>query len=222
MKITNFGVAVVDGDTHLSKWIVEQGRLDIAEGFLNNFRRYIPNGGVVADIGACLGDHTASYSNFVGPSGAVHAFEPNPVALECLLHNMKAYKNVMVHGCALGASEGEVGCNRNDNLGMATIVAGSGIKITTLDSESSGWSRLDFVKIDAEGYEFDILSGAQSTLSRLRPVMLIEVNQTVLRKQGKSSDDIYRTLRRLDYTYKPCEPHLSLQMDMVDVLCLPK
>jgi FkbM family methyltransferase len=222
MKITSFGVAVVEGDTHLSKWIVEHGKLDIAEGFISLFRKYIPEGGTVADIGACLGDHTATYSKFVGDRGIVHAFEPNPIALECLLHNMKAYSNVVVHGEALGASNGEVASVSNDNLGMATIVAGSGIKIKTLDSEASNWKRLDFVKIDAEGYELDILNGGSEAINRFRPVMLIEVNRTVLSKQGKSSDDVYRKLRQLGYTYKPCEPHLSLQMDMVDVLCLPK
>lgn len=221
MKITSFNVAVVEGDTHLSRWIVEQGRLDIAEGFISLFRQYIPHGGTVADIGACLGDHTATYSKLVGPGGSVHAFEPNPVALECLAHNMKPYGNVVVHGKALGSGVGRVAVIENDNLGMATIVPGNSVEMTTLDSEAAPWERLDFVKIDAEGYELDILKGGERTVGRLRPVMLIEVNKPVLIRQHKSSDDIYREIKRLGYRYMPCEPHLSLDMDQVDVLCLP-
>jgi len=222
MKLTSFNVAVVEGDTHLSKWIMEHGRLDIAEGFLSLFRRFIPDGGTVVDIGACLGDHTATYSKFVGPRGEVHAFEPNPVALECLEHNMKPYRNVIVHGEALGAFNGEVSIKTNDNLGMAQVIEGAGIKLRTLDSKTSGWARLDFIKIDAEGYELDILIGAIQTITRFRPVMLIEVNRGILTKQGRSPDDVFRKLKNLGYSCLPAEKHLRLDMEQVDVLCLPR
>lgn len=72
MKITPFGVAVQEYDTHLSRWIEEHGRLDIAEGFIQQFRQYIPEGGVVVDAGACssCGVVTEDISP-LGPEGVI-------------------------------------------------------------------------------------------------------------------------------------------------------
>jgi FkbM family methyltransferase len=222
MIITKQGIAVIENDSHLSRWIEEHETLEVAEGFISLFREFIPRRGLVCDIGACLGDHTATYSRFVGRIGSVHAFEPNPVALECLLHNMHRYGNVTVHPVALGAKEGKAGIQGNLNLGMAKITEGNDISVDTLDNQSKGWARLDFIKMDAEGYEPEILDGAKETLSRFSPVMLIEVNRPVLAQRGMTPADIYDRLSAMGYSYRPCEGHLGLDMDQIDVLCFKK
>ncbi len=220
MKITDFGVAIIEHDTHLSKWIVEHGRLDMNEGFLSLFRKHIPEGGVVFDVGASLGDHTATYSKFVGPSGEVHAFEPNPPTFECLLHNMKHYKNVICHKYALGSRDSSCGIVEDENIGKAMISGSGSIPVLPMDSCFYDLKRLDFVKIDAEGYEPHILDGGIHTFAKHRPAILMEVNRPVLELQGFTVDDVYCRLHAMGYNYRPCEPHLSLEMDMVDVLCI--
>ena len=62
MKLTKEGVAIIEGDTYLSQDIINQGRLDVARDFLEQFRQYIPVGGIVVDVGACLGDYTATFA----------------------------------------------------------------------------------------------------------------------------------------------------------------
>ncbi len=84
VRQTSFGVWVIDEDTHFTKWIEEEQRLDHHGGFLVDLLPFIPDGGVVIDVGAYIGDHTVAYINKSGPSGTVYAFEPNPVAFFCL------------------------------------------------------------------------------------------------------------------------------------------
>ena len=135
---------------------------------------------------------------------------------------MHRYGNVTVHPVALGAKEGKAGIQGNLNLGMAKITEGNDISVDTLDNQSKGWARLDFIKMDAEGYEPEILDGAKETLSRFSPVMLIEVNRPVLAQRGMTPADIYDRLSAMGYSYRPCEGHLGLDMDQIDVLCFKK
>ncbi len=226
MMITDFGVAVVETDSHLSKWIQEHRRLDIARDFILQFRKYIPTGGVVVDVGACLGDHTATYSELVGPDGHVFAFEPNATAFECLSHNLATARNVTCVPVGLGSLPMIAGYDSAPNLG-ATQLSISGLQgrtayVDTLDSYTENWSRLDFLKADCEGWEGDVLVGAETTIRRFRPAMLIEVNRPVLDAQRKTTESIFRPLREYGYEWAPCEPGLSMDMPMVDILCLPK
>jgi len=226
MTINDKDIAVVENDSHLSKWIGEHGRLDIQDEFIQLFKQHIPKGGVVADIGACLGDHTLSYSRLVGERGFVHAFEPNPTAVECLTYNLKhMLGNVIVHPYGLGArqmtAEIHPRQDQNKNLGAMQLTEGGPLRIESLDLVSSHWQRLDFIKIDAEGWEPDILTGAKETIMRFRPVMLIEVNRPILEQRGWTAAKLFGILDKLGYTYRSCEPHLSIDLDMVDILCIP-
>jgi len=224
MIVTDFDVAVVENDSHLSKWIVEQKTLAVADGFCRLFKQYIPEGGTVVDVGASLGDHTVTYSDMVGNAGIVHAFEPNPVAFECLRYNMRKRQNVVIYPIALGSYEAFGSVVENDNLGAAQVVLSTvgAILVKPLDLIGRHWTRLDFVKIDAEGFEPDIIQGARATLRRLRPALLVEINRPVLAARQLSPDDILRPLAELGYRVEPCDPKLTMDLEMVDVICVPK
>lgn len=229
MIITDFDVAIVPADTHLSRWITEQRRLDVQAEYCRLFQRYIPAGGVVLDVGACLGDHTLSYSQMVGPTGRVHAFEPNPAAFECLAYNMRKHPNVTLHQLGLWVGETRMGIlpspTQPFNLGATMLdPTDETIKIAravALDTITGSWPRIDFIKIDAEGCEPWIIAGAFHTLNRLRPVVLVELNRPVLARKRKTPRDVTEPLERLGYCIMPSEPHHSLEWDEVDALCLP-
>jgi len=76
---------------------------------------------------------------------------------------------------------------------------GSAVNVMTLDFQFQMLTRLDFLKIDAEGFEAMILSGARQTLLRLRPTIFIEINPYMLAKFGFEPDDVYRRLENLNY-----------------------
>lgn len=218
IQVTPEGIWVVEGDTLSSEYIRCQGRLDVERAYIERFRPYVPEGGVVADIGACLGDHTATYSEFVGPRGQVHAFEPEGVALTCLRRNMERYPNVKVHGVALGRWNEPAALSYDGlNLGSGHLTPDTSglVDVVNLDAVAQDWPRLDFVKIDVEGYEPWVLEGAVETLSRLRPVLLIEINQTTLGWLGLKPEDVYEWLTVLGYEFTPTTRPLD------DILALP-
>ncbi len=221
MKLTKEGIAVIEGDVLLSRYISDAGRLDVARHFLLTMQQYIPEGGVVADVGACLGDHTATYSEFVGPAGHVHAFESNPATLRCLRLNMERYPNVTVHGVGLGAEASwATVIHEPTNIGASRLTDdGTGsVSVLPLDSIAAVWPRLDFMKIDVEGYEPYVLAGAKETIRRFKPVMLIEVNAGMLGHLTFKPDDIFSRVRALGY-----EPQGNLEtIHEADLLCLPK
>jgi FkbM family methyltransferase len=221
MKITPFGVAIVDGDTHLAKYVESACRLDVSREWLEKYRDYIPEGGLVCDVGACIGHHSATYSK-LAVNGTVHAYEPNPVALECLRHNMAKYSNVVIHDKALGNTTSNVSIEQNPNLGMAHVSSNPGdVKVVKLDDESVNWGRLDFLKIDVEGYEIEVLSGGLQTISRFKPVILIEVNAFALDRYGRKPREVHAMLDQLGYTYSPCRNGDTLEIPEIDLLCLP-
>jgi len=209
MRLTREGIAVVEGDSMLSQQIIDQGRLDVEPipDLIRQLDEFIPIGGAVADIGACLGDHTIAYARKVGTGGRVYAFEPNSPSLECLRYNLRQYPQVVIWGDALGS--GPTTCSmivdphQPANLGMATVTKGLDVIVRTLDSVSRGWPRLDFVKIDVEGMEPEVLRGAQDTIRRHRPVIMLEVNDYALRKHGSTYADIYGLLDLWGYGIIP-------------------
>lgn len=225
MKVTDFGVAVVDGDSHLSAWVVEQRRLNVQEEYCRTFEKYIPVGGVVVDVGACIGDHTLSYANMVGPRGAVYAFEPNRTAYECLRFNMRHVAGVTSLRCALGSSRGRgfirASGEQPGNLGAAQFVAGAGDTIME-PLDLFALQRLDFLKIDAEGYEPDILIGAMATIARCRPVMVIEINAPLLLARGTIPATIAEFLKANRYTVESADPAVSMSEPSIDILAVPE
>lgn len=233
MKITKEGIAIAEMDNCLSKDIETTGRLDVARDRLMELRPYIPEGSTVCDVGACLGDYTATFSEFVGPEGKVYAVEPNPPTLECLRYNMQRYPNVQVYGVGLGAQPGRANIERDwHNLAASQLQVDSAgeVEIVTLDSISPDWPRLDFLKIDAEGFEPMLLDGAKATINRFRPVIYIEISGWMMGRlntynEGRDAEAVYRNLS-VEETYKRLEAleysFTRSERDGVDVLCLPK
>ena len=220
--ITDFGVSVVADDTMLSLQIIEAQRLDVSDREVFALKPHIPEGSIVLDIGACLGSHTASYSKLVGRTGFVHSFEPHDIAYKCLEYNMKGYSNVATYNLALGSKEGNGSTVRHSNLGASrNIIDVDGtVSIWTLDKVCRYFDRVDFIKLDVEGSEPEVLDGAKETLNRFRPTMLIEVNQWQLGVRGLKPVDIYNRLDALGYSYSP-QNGLSFNDPQIDILCFP-
>lgn len=221
MKLTQEGIAVVEGDTHLSNWVETFGRLDVVSGlFRALFKVHIKPGMTVCDVGACLGDHSEIYQELVGPTGTVHCFEPNPEAFECLEYNMRKHENVFIHNIALGSHDSTCSIIRNPNLGACQVSDGGQIGVKTLDSVAAEWSRLDFLKIDAEGWEPSILDGSHRTIFKFKPIMLIEVNEACLKPNSSKAELITRIID-LGYCFHVCHPEYSIKDPEFDLLCLP-
>lgn len=225
MKILPNGIAVVEGDHWLSKWVEECGRLTHDVTVYAHILPLIPEGGVVVDAGAAIGDHTVAYADKVGPTGRVLAFEPNPVAMECLIYNTRQYPQVSTFHVGLSNAPGHAGVNHDSggNLGAASLdyVRHGSVPLDSLDRivRSEGLPRLDLIKADVEGFELYLLQGAVRTICRFRPILIVEINLGCLRRVGLEAEDVLGFIGALNYDVAPLTPDYSLEQ--YDVICRP-
>ncbi len=220
MQITSNGVAILPEDTHISKWVVQAGTIEIAETMLSPFRKHVPDGGCVVDVGASIGDHTVTYAKWVGPKGVVMAFEPYKKAYDCLVHNTKEYKQVVPINEALSDTEGSANIVVLDNTG-ASYLNGKKGKIPTVPLDSYELSKLDLLKIDAEGYETKILLGSARTIAVCKPVMLVEFNKGALERAKSSADELRTLIESMGYRMEITDRRIPWSDPQFDVICLP-
>lgn len=225
MIVTEFGVAVIEGDTHISKWVCDSRSLRIAERMLAPFRRYVRRGTSIVDAGAMIGDHTLIYSEWThGPEAKVYAFEPNPDAFACLTYNMRAIRHVQCYQKALSNRNHCTSLNLDPNAGASHLTGPSETvgPVEAIKLDSLALPEISFMKIDVEGYEPYLLEGAQETIMKYRPVILSEVNHVALERAGTSAADLLNWLRRLKYTFRIIQKGLTLDAPQCDILCMPE
>jgi len=221
MKILKNGIAILEHDTHIGRWVQKKGKLAIAKRLLRPLRKYIPHGATVVDAGANIGDHSATYSRYVGEHGRVFAFEPNPDAYDCLAYNMDSYGNVYCVRKALSDHTGEIPMVLEQNVG-ASYLSDSGsvvVQSTTLDIYEL--SRVDFFKIDVEGHECAVLNGAAKTIRSCRPVMLIEVNHGALERASSSANELIELIKSFGYSIERTDPRIDWTDPQYDVVAVP-
>jgi FkbM family methyltransferase len=139
------------------------------------------------DIGAHIGYYTLLLAKCVGPTGRVISFEPLPVNFALLEQNVRlnGLQHVQMNAQAVFSRNEELTITVPDqapNSGDASVVFAQGkthfrVSAITLDSfcHSTGL-RPDFLKMDVEGAEYDVLLGAKETVAQFRPKMLIELH----------------------------------------------
>lgn len=152
-------------------------------------RAFCDSANTVIDIGANIGLTSLALSSLC-EEGQVVAIEPVPVTFRLLEKNLSLlpWGNVLEVNKALGDKDGSVAMYVNEsNLATAFVVSeeSSGnldIPLTTLDAlvTDCGLASVDFIKIDAEGHELDVLGGARNTLEKFRPNVLLEMNHWCL------------------------------------------
>lgn len=177
---------IIDADNTISHSLKEYG--EWAQQKIDLLLHFIQAGDRVADVGAFIGTHSRAFSEAVGVEGLVYAFEPRKEIAEILLENVELspIKNIKVFQYGLGDEHGEFEIaeelmNSNNNFGGFSLNTlhkltedGTGIHLCSLDELNI--ERLDFIKIDVEGMEIDVLLGGNATISRDRPIIFAEVN----------------------------------------------
>ena len=155
-------------------------------------RVFLPQyGDTVIDIGAHIGSYTVRIAKAVGEEGLVIAFEPDPDNFKLLLLNLKVNKlrNVIALPYAISNHSGTLTLHRSRCTGLhSTAVVPPGyigsvkVKAITLDDiiKSVNIKRVDWIKIDVEGAEKEVLEGAIDTLKTTRNIV-VEVKKENLR-----------------------------------------
>jgi FkbM family methyltransferase len=214
---------VLEGDNIISEQVVQHGRLDF-DPLIPYVTSLIRPGDTVCDVGAFIGDHTIAYSQSVGKSGKVFAYEPNPVAFQCLVHNTNGMSNVFGFCHALGASDGVaglVGDYASSYISHNNAEKGPIIQVRRLDIDAALFGQLDLIKIDVEGYELNVLKGMEQIITKFHPKMVIEINEIALGRQNTTAENVVSWLVRHGYEVSVLHRH-GPDVPFYDILALAK
>jgi FkbM family methyltransferase len=179
-------------------------------------RPYLTGDAVFVDVGAHIGYYSLKAAAALGPRGRVIAVEPHPPTVKELQANISASNASRVHvypvACAdrdstLVLSRARRSNPRQTSLSSAnatqrgTSAAGYRVRARQLDSIvlDDGVQRVDVIKIGVDGAETLVLRGAQWTLDRFHPVVMVELVEKQLQAMGTSSAELRRLLASHGY-----------------------
>ena len=179
-------------------------------------REHLSAGATFVDVGANFGIYSLRAVPLVGAAGHVIAVEPNPESVERLRTNIGANDASMVEVAPVACSDtegtlelyvapkantGETSISRTNASQDGAISRTYKVRTRPLDDilRESGVTRVDAIKIDVEGAEYLVLKGAQQTLDRFHPMLLVEVVERQLRAMGTSSQQLEEFLNAHGY-----------------------
>ena len=178
---------------------------------IREYNKIKPRGYRAIDIGAHVGIWTRRLAN---DFDKVIAFEPMPKHIECHKNNCVGLENVTLNEIALSnVNEQKVMTTKDNNSGMSTLMIPKWklpktiVIVETRTLDSYNLSKIDFIKIDVEGWEEQVLKGGMDTILKYRPRMYIEIWP---KQYEKISDILWRemgyTLQEIGKENYLCEP----------------
>ena len=179
---------------------------------------------VVLDVGANTGQFAMQIRNDLGFAGRIVSFEPLTSAFEVVKKNSAGDPKCRVINCALGDTDGKREINVAGNSYSSSLlnmlpthvkaapksnyVGRESIDIKTLDSMINDFCSLEdntYLKIDRQGFERQVIKGADNSLSRIASVQL-EMSLTPLYQDGALFDELHSLLNGKGYSLVSIEP----------------
>ncbi len=195
-------------DHYIGRAIEKYG--EFSESEVEVFRQLCVASDIVVEVGANIGTHTMVISQFVGATGRVYAFEPQRIVFQTLCANM-ALNSIENVECFQTAAANETGhilfpdirYDIEGNFGaveMDKFAAGNKIPVAKLDDLLDP-PRLKLIKIDVEGMEHKVISGAQQLIAKHKPFLYVENDRL------DKSAALIELMQSLDYRlYWHCPP----------------
>lgn len=189
----------------------------MSKGNIDFYRQLINPGDFVIDIGAHTGDTTVPMAVAAGKDGCVLALEPNKYVFRVLEKNSALnpeHTNIIPLCMAATAEDGVFSFNYSDasfcNGGFLTErekldrhhkytleVQGRNLENVLTNSYAHLLPRLRFIKVDAEGYDKEIIKTLSNIISTYRPMILSECNIFLTKKER---EELYQVMSRFGYT----------------------
>jgi FkbM family methyltransferase len=166
-------------------------------------RNLVQPGGVVIECGAHHGAQSILLSRWVGPQGKVVAVEPMPENVSILKKNIElnGLSNVVVVDKAVGSSRDyKLSMGQNSNSSVRSSEKNSiSVEGITLDGLADKLKIAPtLLKIDVEGYEYEILEGSRSILATTLAVF-VEVHMLTLPRYGRKFEDLWKFIDPYKY-----------------------
>jgi FkbM family methyltransferase len=152
----------------------------VGESALADMKRFLPEGmrALILDVGANTGQSVKRYRKAF-PSSIIHSFEPSQRIFDQLKTNVAGQDGVFAWNCAVGSAVGRKTFLENTHSDMSSflelsktgwgkIVKESVVEVTTVDQFISDHhiDRVDILKSDTQGYDFEVIKGAEQAMRR--------------------------------------------------------
>ena len=222
----------------IAKGLKTRGGLDFIPRPMKKEDRFIRSlnlsSKVVYDVGGFEGQFAAAFARLAGPTGTVIVFEPNPVNRTYIdrIVSLNGFQNVRVLPIALGAvhsSATMVVPQHERSMGtldttIAAQIAESGdaetfsVDIQPLDAliADEKLPPPDFIKIDVEGFEVEVLNGMAETLRRGHPAVFVELHGVTPEQQLEIAQQVIEFLTSLGYQLTHVESNTSIDDHRAD------
>ena len=185
------------------------------------FRRVLRPGMRIVDIGANIGYFSMLAATLVGAAGTVLAIEPNPRNVRLLEASRRAnrFAQMRVLQLAAGRESGLLVLNTSHSNGttsdlpdaVESLLDAETVPCMRLDALLDPDARLDFIKVDVEGAEYNALLGGEAAIRRCRPAIVSEFSPSLLPGiSGISGAGYLDWLIGLGYDLAVIEPDGSL------------
>lgn len=199
---------------------------------LRRYTELVQEGDVVLDIGANIGAHTLPLAQLVGQRGKVYSFEPTDYAFKKqqvnIALNMNLAPRIHAQQMMLVATEsdtlpgsvysswpltGEI--QDLDGQHHGRLMGTQGAVQETLDNfiKLKGVERVNFIKLDVDGNESDVLAGATRTLQLHKPKIILELAPYVYEDKPEKFDLIFSLLRNLNYKLRDASTGNDFPLD---------
>jgi len=185
----------------------------IEHAVYNVFAEAVRPGDVVYDIGAHIGTYSVLALQKSAPNGYLVAYEPEEVTRAFLEHHLRlngvrdrAFVRPVCCGGEDGTAslyyhEGEV--DGESGLLLARELPSKAVIVRTIDSEVVELGLVPtIIKIDVEGWEWEVLKGAAETLRRYRPLLFLSLHPRALATLGATAEDVQQWLTPFGYRHQ--------------------
>lgn len=210
----------------LMRWKYPANALQVERAEHKFYLDYLRDGMMVFDVGANFGEVTLLFSRFVGAKGSVHAFEASSEVYGRLqqMCEVSGRTNISINHAAVADARGVVqlhvydreysGWNSLADRPLADYgidvkpVGVENVESTTIDDycDEHGIDRIDLLKVDVEGAEYQVLMGARRMLQQKRVgCCVFEFGQTTF-DMGNTPDEIREYLNSLGYRIRNVVP----------------
>ena len=186
-----------DGDIHFENYISDGGYQTIHRtsilNYIKQFKNELNN---VIDVGSHVGfwskDFTEQFKH-------VYAFEPMVEVRECYIKNITK-QNYTLYPHGLGSEEKKVKAHYDPTqTGHTFIIKSGNTEIDVYPLDGFEFNKIDYIKIDVEGYEIEVCKGALKLIERDKPFIHIEMKKKVMDKVGLDENTIYNFFESINY-----------------------
>jgi FkbM family methyltransferase len=233
--------------------------IDLSLFLFGNFQKHVTHNkqfsiksdDVIIDVGANVGIMALQFAKMI-PDGKVYAFEPTHYAWNKLQKNIslnpELAKRIVTTQSFVSSEDKEsadiiayaswkVGGAKSNELHpvhLGESKSTEGVGSVQLDSfvKQQNISRINFIKIDTDGHEFEVLKGARQTISAFKPAVIFEIGLYVMKEKGIDFDFYNDYFSSLGYTLYNSADMRSITMEnykkiipeqgTIDILALPR